>query len=150
MILSIAPMPFEVPNWLSNLKPDWIVLGWFFWIVFQSERCSLVLAFIIGLFLDVLLDEPFGLNSLLLIFLVFIGRLSLGFLSPNIGVRSSLVLLILCFLVTTTKSIVLFVTLDVAIQLGSLITPSLVTLIWWLLLVPLLSTEHSQFNDDVH
>jgi len=149
LILTVAPMPFDVPDWLRNLKPDWIVLTWFFWIAFQHERCSLILAFVIGLILDVLFDEPLGLNSLLLLVLVFAGRVSLRFMQSSVGIRSSISVLVLCFLVTVTKSLFLLVTLDVDFRLGNVLMPPLATLLWWVLLIPLLNSEHSQFRDSV-
>ncbi|MCY4094863.1 MAG: rod shape-determining protein MreD [Gammaproteobacteria bacterium] len=148
-ILSVAPMPFDVPDWIRNLKPDWIVLCWFFWIAFQHERCSLIMAFVVGLILDVLYDEPLGINSLLLLALVFAGRFSLRFIQSSVGLRSSIAVLILCFLVTATKSLFLLVTLDVDIHLSSVVMPPIATLLWWVLLIPLLNSEHSQFRDAV-
>ncbi len=149
LVLTIAPMPFDVPDWLRNLKPDWIALGWFFWITFQHERCSLIVAFIVGLFLDVLFNEPLGLNSLLLLALIYASRHALQFIQQSVGLRSSIVLLIVCFFVTTVKSLFLFVTLDVHLQLTHLLMPPLATLLWWQLFVPLLRTEHAQFRDSV-
>ena len=149
LILTVAPMPFDVPNWIGNLKPDWIVLCWFFWIVFQHERCSLIMAFVVGLILDVLYDEPLGINSLLLLALVFAGRLSLRFIQASVGLRSSITVLILCFLVTATKSLFLLVTLDVNAPIISVVMPPIATLLWWVLLIPLLNSEHSQFRDSV-
>ena len=149
LILSVAPMPFDVPDWIRNLKPDWIVLSWFFWIAFQHERCSLIMAFIVGLILDVLYDEPLGINSLLLLALVFAGRFSLRFIQSSVGLRSCIAVLILCFLVTATKSLFLLVTLDVDILISSVVMPPIATLIWWVLLIPLLNSEHSQFRDAV-
>ena len=147
VLLAVTPMPFELPDWLSNLKPNWIVLGWFFWIVFQHERCSLILAFFVGIVLDVLFDEPLGINSLLLLVLIYLGRLSLRFIEGSIGLRSSLAILLLCFLVTGAKSAFLLVAMDVSITAESLIMPPLATLLWWILFIPLLNSEHSQFRD---
>ncbi len=149
LILTIAPMPFDVPEWLRNLKPDWIVLCWFFWVTFQHERCSLIMAFVVGLILDVLYDEPLGINSLLLLALVFAGRLSLRFIQSSVGLRSSITVFILCFFVTATKSLFLLATLDVDIQVSSVVMPPIATLIWWVLLIPILMSEHSQFRDSV-
>ena len=149
LILAVAPMPFDVPDWLRNLKPDWIVLCWLFWIVFQHERCSLIMAFVVGLILDVLYDEPLGINSLLLLALVFAGRLSLRFIQSSVGLRSSITVLILCFLVTVTKSLFLLATLDVDVQVINVVMPPISTLLWWVLLIPLLNSEHSQFRDSV-
>ena len=141
-------MPLDVPSWLSNLRPDWVVLGWFFWIVYQSERCSLILAFIVGLLVDVLFSDPLGLNSLLLLFLTYAGHHSLRLVRLNIGLRSSVILLILCFLVTVAKSLVLLISLDVEIQFSNLVVPPLATALWWLLFLPFLGSERSQFSRD--
>lgn len=149
LILTVAPMPFDVPEWIRSLKPDWIILCWFFWIVFQHERCSLIMAFVVGLILDVLYDEPLGLNSLLLLALVFAGRVSLRFIQSSVGPRSSITVLVLCFFVTTIKSLFLLATLDVDIQLKNVVMPPIATLLWWVLLIPIFNSEHSQFRDSV-
>lgn len=150
LVLSVAPLPFDAPNWLKNLRPDWLVLIWFFWIVFQHERCSLIVAFGVGLLLDVLFGDPLGLNSLLLVSLIYVGRYALRWIEPSVGLRSSIALVILCFLVTAIKSLVQFITLDVQIQLGYILLPVLATFLCWIPFIPALNSKHSQFRAGVH
>ena len=149
VVLSVAPLPINTPDWVAYLRPEWVILIWYFWLVFQSERCSLLLAFAIGLLLDVMLDEPFGLNALLLISLQYVGHLGLRFLHQSPGIRSALMLLVLVSMTNFTKCLVLLVAIDVKIDVLSLIMPPLVTVVFWLPFITLLSSESSQLTQEV-
>lgn len=148
LLLSVATLPFDAPTWLKSLRPDWLVLTWFFWIVFQYERCSLLVAFAFGLLVDVLLDDNLGMNSLLLVSLIYGGGYGLRWIEGSVGLRSSIVLVILCFLVTATKSFLQFFTLDVQFEFSDLLMPPIATLLCWIPLIPAVLSEHSQFRDE--
>lgn len=149
LILITAPVPFPTPDWFLFLRPDWLVLCWFFWVLVQPRRCSLTVAFLVGLFADVLLDEPLGLNSTLLLTLVFVGNQASRFIQTSPGPRSIVVLLLLTFLFTVTKSVVTSLSYDVEILTMSLIIPPLVTTVFWLPFIPTLSSSFSQFNEEI-
>lgn len=145
-VLTATPLPFEEPDWLGYLRPDWVVLFWFFWICFDSSKCSLGLAFLLGILIDAILFDPLGLNALLLISITFVARFALRTIQPSIGLRSSIALLILCFLATTLKSIVFLLTLEVSMELDHMILTPIVTVIWWILFVPFLYADNSQLS----
>ena len=72
MVLSVVHLPTWMPDWLGWLRPEWIVLVLFFWVVEHPDRLGLVLAWVLGLFLDVLLSEPLGINGLCLAVITFV------------------------------------------------------------------------------
>lgn len=145
-VLTATVLPYEEPEWLVYLRPDWVLLIWFFWICFDSSKCSLGLAFLLGILIDALLFDPLGLNALLLVLVTFLARFTLRVIQPSIALRSSLTLLILCFLATTIKSIVFLFTLEVSMELGHMILTPIATVVWWILLSPLLYAENSQLS----
>ena len=85
LILAVARLPGEPIIWLSYVRPQWILLICFFWaqqlpyrkgllfaLLFgasgQSDdqttyRRGIIFSWIFGLFIDVLLNEPFGVNG---------------------------------------------------------------------------------------
>ncbi len=72
MLLQVAHLPDSWPNWLGWLRPNWILLVLFFWVMELPERIGLVMAWIVGLFVDALLAEPLGLNGVLLAGVTFV------------------------------------------------------------------------------
>lgn len=71
MILAVAHLPEAAPQWLGWLRPDWIVLVVFYWVMVTPHRLGLIAAWVIGLLVDVLLAHPLGLNGLCLATLTF-------------------------------------------------------------------------------
>ena len=149
LILSVAPLPFSTPDWVAYLRPEWVMLGWYFWLVFQSERCSYILAFLTGMVLDVLHNEPLGLNSLILITLVYLGRQGLRFLQPNVGLKTTVFLLGFTVFFSFIKYLVLLTALNVQVDWVSLLIKPLVTVAFWLPLIPLLSSDASQLSQEI-
>jgi len=67
-LLQLMPLPLM----LSPLKPYWVGLVLIYWAIELPERVGLGLAFLLGLFGDVLTGELFGEQALRLIVLTFI------------------------------------------------------------------------------
>ncbi len=76
MVLSIIPLPDSVPPELGYLRPNWVALVMFWWVIACPHKIGLLTAWIVGLMMDVLLDSLFGQHALALIVIVFI---ALGF-----------------------------------------------------------------------
>ena len=148
LLFSVAPLPVPAPDWFAYLRPDWLLLVWFFWVVVRVQQCSLVLAFVLGLCTDVLLSQPLGLNALLLTSLTFIGAQALRYIQYRIKLNATVTLVILCFLFTLVESLVLFLAYDVEIEVINTLIPPLVTLAFWIPLIPLLTSRISQFNEE--
>ncbi|HEX5313693.1 MAG TPA: rod shape-determining protein MreD [Gammaproteobacteria bacterium] len=71
-ILTIVPWPL----WAEPLRPLWVALTVFYWIVALPERLGVVFAWIVGLFLDVLTGTVLGAHALALSLVAFIAARS--------------------------------------------------------------------------
>ena len=71
-ILAVARFPFESlgGDWLV-LRPDWAVAVFLFWGITTPRRIGAITAWIVGLFFDVLLASPLGLNAICLAFATY-------------------------------------------------------------------------------
>lgn len=65
MIFAVFRLPDGSPEWLGILRPGWVLLVLFFWVMELPQRIGLVSAWIIGLLMDGLLGQPLGLNGFL-------------------------------------------------------------------------------------
>ena len=147
LVLPITPAPFAVPMWLEILKPEWIVLCWFFWVINRPRIVSLTAAFFVGLIVDAILDEPLGLNSTILLALIFIANQARTWIAISPGIYSTLAILVLCFLTIVLKALVMYIAFDIEIVTMSLILPPLATTLAWIPLIPVLTSEFSILDD---
>ena len=56
MLLSVVALPDSIPWELGYLRPQWVVLVLIYWIIALPHRIGIVVAWLIGLLLDVLLE----------------------------------------------------------------------------------------------
>ena len=73
MLLGVVHLPESWPVWLGWLRPNWLILVLFFWVVEVPHRVGLIGIWFAGLFVDVLYAEPLGLNGLILAGVTYIG-----------------------------------------------------------------------------
>lgn len=73
MVLAIFHLPETWPQWLGWLRPAWVPLFVFFWVMALPHRLGLVSAWIVGIFVDVLFGDPIGLNGAVLAGITYIG-----------------------------------------------------------------------------
>ncbi|HEY5679741.1 MAG TPA: rod shape-determining protein MreD [Pseudomonadales bacterium] len=73
LVLSIFHLPETWPQWLGWLRPAWVPLFVFFWVMALPHRLGLVSAWIFGIFVDVLFGDPIGLNGAVLAGITYIG-----------------------------------------------------------------------------
>lgn len=64
MVLMIIPFPNWMPSEIGYLRPDWVVLVLIYWVIAVPERIGVVTAWIIGLFMDVLLGSLLGQHAI--------------------------------------------------------------------------------------
>ena len=69
-ILMVYPIAYEASGW----RPSLMLMIMLFWILYQPVWCGVWFAFGMGLFVDLLLDAPFGLNALSFGFITFATR----------------------------------------------------------------------------
>jgi rod shape-determining protein MreD len=73
MLLAVVHLPETWPVWLGWLRPVWVALVLFYWVMAVPHRIGLIAAWIFGLFVDVLQADPLGLNGALLAAITYFG-----------------------------------------------------------------------------
>ena len=66
-VLLIYPISYEAAGW----RPPIMMMIMLFWILYQPVWCGVWFAFAMGIFTDLLLDAPLGLNALSFVFITF-------------------------------------------------------------------------------
>lgn len=66
MVLATVHLPESWPQALGWIRPAWISLVVFYWVMELPHRVGLISAWIVGLCVDVLYADPLGLNGILL------------------------------------------------------------------------------------
>lgn len=66
-VLVVYPLSYDVAGW----RPLIMLMVTLFWVLCQPTWCGVWFAFSIGLFTDLLLDAPLGLNALSYVLLTF-------------------------------------------------------------------------------
>lgn len=69
-ILVVYPLSYELSGW----RPLFMLMVTLFWVLCQPTWCGIWFAFATGIFMDLLLDAPLGLNALSFIFIAFVAR----------------------------------------------------------------------------
>ncbi len=72
MVLAIFHFPESWPQWLGWLRPAWLAMVVFYWVMELPHRLGLISAWVIGLLLDVLYADPLGLNGFLLAAITYV------------------------------------------------------------------------------
>ena len=70
--LAIFHLPESWPAWLGVLRPNWLLLVLFFWVMEIPHRLGLFVAYLMGLVVDALLAEPLGLNGIIFAGVTFV------------------------------------------------------------------------------
>lgn len=73
MLLAIVHLPEAWPQWLGWLRPAWVAMVVFFWVMELPHRIGLISVWILGFLLDALYADPLGLNGILLASITYIG-----------------------------------------------------------------------------
>jgi rod shape-determining protein MreD len=66
MVLMVVHLPASWPDWLGWIRPNWLLLVLFFWVVELPHRIGLIATWVVGLLVDALLAHPLGLNGFVL------------------------------------------------------------------------------------
>lgn len=69
-VLMVYPLSYELSGW----RPMFMLLIVLFWSICQPSWCGVWFAFSIGIFTDLLLDAPLGLNALSFVLITFFIR----------------------------------------------------------------------------
>ena len=68
--LMVYPLSYEVSGW----RPLFMLMITLFWVLCQPTWCGVWFAFGTGLFVDLLVDAPLGMNALSFVLIAFIAR----------------------------------------------------------------------------
>ena len=66
-VLLVYPIAYEASGW----RPSIMLMIMLFWILYQPIWCGVWFAFAMGIFTDLLLDAPLGLNALSFVLMTF-------------------------------------------------------------------------------
>ena len=69
-ILTVYPMAYAWAGW----RPLFMLMITLFWVICQPTWCGVWFAFAVGIFTDLLLDAPLGLNALSYVLVTFVTR----------------------------------------------------------------------------
>jgi len=130
MVLAVAHLPETWPQWLGWLRPAWVAVVVFYWVMELPHRLGLIAAWILGALVDVLQAEPLGLNGLILAAITYVGwrfyeRLRMYSVAQQCGVVFLLVLG-----AELLRAMVLEVVSDRGWSWGLLLPPLSSMLIW--------------------
>ena len=69
-ILTVYPLSYAVSGW----RPCFMFMVMLFWVMCQPTWCGVWFAFVTGLFTDLLIDAPLGMNALIFVIITFVAR----------------------------------------------------------------------------
>lgn len=69
-VLTVYPLSYDLAAW----RPLFMFLMVIYWAMCQPTWCGVWFAFIMGLYTDLLLDAPLGLNALSFVLIIFVIR----------------------------------------------------------------------------
>lgn len=72
MVLAIVPLPDSVPVELGYLRPQWVVLVLIYWVIALPQRVGILVAWSVGLIVDVLLGSLLGQHAVAFIIVAYI------------------------------------------------------------------------------
>jgi rod shape-determining protein MreD len=145
MVLAVAHVPESWPQWLGWLRPAWVAMVVFYWVMELPHRIGLIAAWVLGALVDVLQAEPLGLNGVILAAITYVAwrfyeRLRMYSVAQQCGVVFMLVLG-----AELMRMLVLGVVEDRAWSWG-VTGPPLVSLLLWPFVALLLSRLRFQFR----
>ncbi|MCB1644113.1 MAG: rod shape-determining protein MreD [Pseudomonadales bacterium] len=72
LVLQVLPMPDLLPMETGYLRPHWVALVLIYWIIALPHRIGLIIAWLLGLLMDVLLGSLLGQHAIALIIVAYI------------------------------------------------------------------------------
>ncbi len=72
MLFSVISLPDTLPWELGYLRPQWVVLVLIYWIIALPQRVGIIIAWSIGLLMDVLMGSLLGQHGIALIVVAYI------------------------------------------------------------------------------
>lgn len=69
-VLMVYPLSYAISGW----RPTFMLMIMLFWVICQPTWCGVWFAFGTGIFVDLLLDAPLGMNALSFVLITFVSR----------------------------------------------------------------------------
>jgi len=130
MLLSIVHLPEDWPRWMGWLRPNWLLLVLFFWVLEVPHRVGLVAMWCVGLFVDVLTADPIGLNGAVLATITYIGWQFFERLRMYSVVQQGLIVFVLATAAEVAQVMVLDFGSDHPWAWSLLLSPLMTMLVW--------------------
>lgn len=130
LILAVLHLPEWWPQWLGWLRPNWVAMTVFFWVLAVPHRFGLVAAWLLGLFVDVLTAEPLGLNGALLAVLTYITWSLYERLRMFSALQQSIILFFLVLLAEFVRMLALLALVERDAQFGFVLVALSSALLW--------------------
>ena len=145
MVLAVAHVPETWPQWIGWLRPAWVAMVVFYWVMELPHRIGLIAAWVLGALVDVLQAEPLGLNGLILAAITYVAWRFYERLRMYSVVQQCGVVFLLVLAAEATRVMVLSVADDGGWSWG-VFGPPLVSLMLWPFLVLILARLRLQFR----
>ncbi|MFV2091328.1 MAG: rod shape-determining protein MreD, partial [Pseudomonadales bacterium] len=138
-------LPESWAQWLGWIRPAWVAMVVFFWVMELPDRMGLVSAWVLGLLLDVLYADPLGLNGALLASITYVGWRFYERLRMYSIVQQGVVVFVLVLLGECARVIVQDLVFDRGWSWG-VVFPALTSLLLWPFLYLLLQRLKFRFR----
>lgn len=135
--LAVAHLPAGLPDWVGWLRPAWVPLVLFFWIVERPHRIGIISVWAFGLLLDVVLSEPLGLNGLALTVMAVLGLSAYERLRMINVFQQATALLLLVLATELAKAVVVSLAQGAPLSGQLLATAAVTATLWPFLIGPL-------------
>jgi rod shape-determining protein MreD len=130
MVFSVQQLPGGTPDWVAWLRPNWLVLVVFYWVMAVPHRIGLIAAWIIGLLVDVLHGELLGLNAITLAALTYVTWSLYERLRMYTMAQQAFVVMLLAFAAELMRHVVHMLTLNAGFTLAIALPAVTTALIW--------------------
>lgn len=74
VVIGSVLMVYPVSYFLSGWRPTFMLLIMLFWVMCQPAWCGVWFAFMVGIFTDLLMEYPLGLNAMSFVLIAFFAR----------------------------------------------------------------------------
>lgn len=145
MVLAVAHLPESWPQWLGWLRPAWVALVIFYWVMELPHRVGLIAAWVLGALVDVLQAEPLGLNGVILAGITYVAWRFYERLRMYSIVQQGGVAFVLVLAAEAGRALVLDVVGERGWSWGAVI-PAFTSLLVWPFLAVLLTRLRLQFR----
>lgn len=145
LVLAIVHVPESWPGWLGWLRPAWVAMVIFYWVMELPHRIGLIMAWLIGALVDVLQAEPLGLNGLILAGITYVAWRFYERLRMYSIVQQCGVVFLLVLAAEFLRGLVLYLVDDRSLSWG-LFGPAFVSLWVWPFLALLLTRLRVRFR----